>query len=525
MKKQAIIETFGIFRYTVRESNPIRTGEKPVKKLLIIGGGVSGLSAGIHARLLGFECTVAEKNPHAGGISTTWERDGYHLDASLHWLTGTQQGNSANEMWKTLGVLGDHAEIVKTTTQGVIEFEEGQLNLYADLNALRAELLRIAPEDQRMIRQLMGDIKAVGGMDMPADAPIEFLNKKEKLALLLPTVRMGMRVGKRISMSNEEYSRGFKNPLLRKYFSAWPLGQDQHMGFLFKAAMMARGNADYLKGGSRQLVQSMVQRFKELGGELITSKEAVKINTENGRMTEVLFRDGSTMTADYLLCACDPYITLHQLLDGAYPVKEFEERYQNRDRYFVNSCCIAFFGLDLIPENHSEEITFPGEPLTVSGITVDRFPLRAFVMEPEFAPEGHLLLSMDIIQQDDDFAYWKNLRQDLPAYRAEKQRITQELTKRILARFPDWEGHLSPIDFLTPMTYHRYTGAYHGAWMAFRTQGDGERMTHTGEIPGLENVMLTGQWLQPPGGLPVAAAMSKFSVQRIAKKEGMSWRV
>ena len=61
--------------------------------------------------------------------------------------------------------------------------------------------------------------------------------------------------------------------------------------------------------------------------------------------------------------------------------------------------------------------------------------------------------------------------------------------------------------------------------MAFRTQRDGERMTHTGEIPGLENVMLTGQWLQPPGGLPVAAAMSKFSVQRIAKKEGMSWRV
>lgn len=497
-----------------------------MKKLLVIGGGVSGLSAGIHARLLGFECTIVEKNANAGGIATTWERGGYHLDASMHWLTGTQPGNDTYEMWKTLGVLGDHVDMVENTEQGVYEYGGESITVYADLEKFREELLRVAPEDKRAINQLIRDIKAVALMDMPAAAPVEFLPKEDKLKLLIPMIRMGMQVKGRTTMTNGEYSKRFKSPILRKYFNIWPQGQDMHMGYLFKAAMMNRGNANYPKGGSAGIIANMQRRFTELGGELITSKEAERIDIKDGELECVRFKDGSTMYADYVLCSCDPDITLNKLLGGKYDVPEFTERYRDREHYYLNSSVITFLGLDLVPEGHPENMQFEGEPLTVSSITVDRFSLRTFTFEPDFAPEGHTLLSADIIQQDDDFAFWRDLREnDMAAYKAEKKRIGEELIRRIVARFPEWEGHIKVVDVLTPATYNRYTGAYNGAWMAFRANSGGKRMTHTGEIPGIRNVMLTGQWLQPSGGLPVAGAMSKFSVQRIAKREGMEFMI
>ena len=40
-----------------------------------------------------------------------------------------------------------------------------------------------------------------------------------------------------------------------------------------------------------------------------------------------------------------------------------------------------------------------------------------------------------------------------------------------------------------------------------------------GTVKGLSNVYIASQWLQAPGGLPVAAATGKFAVQRILKKE------
>ena len=60
-----------------------------MKELVIVGGGVAGLSAGIYAQLRGFHATVVEKHRVPGGNLTGWNRDGRHIDNCIHWLTGT----------------------------------------------------------------------------------------------------------------------------------------------------------------------------------------------------------------------------------------------------------------------------------------------------------------------------------------------------------------------------------------------------------------------------------------------------
>lgn len=61
------------------------------KKLAIIGGGVSGLTAGIYAQMSGMESTVYEQHSIAGGELTGWERQGCHIDNCVHWLVGLRR--------------------------------------------------------------------------------------------------------------------------------------------------------------------------------------------------------------------------------------------------------------------------------------------------------------------------------------------------------------------------------------------------------------------------------------------------
>jgi hypothetical protein len=58
------------------------------RHLLIIGGGVAGLSAGCYALRSGFGTTIVEHNLALGGVCTAWHRGKYTIDGCIQWLTG-----------------------------------------------------------------------------------------------------------------------------------------------------------------------------------------------------------------------------------------------------------------------------------------------------------------------------------------------------------------------------------------------------------------------------------------------------
>ena len=80
------------------------------EKIVIIGGGIAGLSAGIYAKLAGFDVEIYEKNTIPGGECIGWNRKGYHIDNCIHWLTGTRKGTELYDVWKTTGALTDETE-------------------------------------------------------------------------------------------------------------------------------------------------------------------------------------------------------------------------------------------------------------------------------------------------------------------------------------------------------------------------------------------------------------------------------
>ena len=62
-----------------------------------------------------------------------------------------------------------------------------------------------------------------------------------------------------------------------------------------------------------------------------------------------------------------------------------------------------------------------------------------------------------------------------------------------------------------------------GVYMSFFFMPRGGMYSHTGELRNLKDFYLSGQWLQGPGGLPIAMTQGKFAIQRICKKENLSF--
>jgi len=55
----------------------------PAERVVILGGGLTGISAALHLRQ---PWVLFEREPHLGGLAVTRERDGYHFDRTGHWL-------------------------------------------------------------------------------------------------------------------------------------------------------------------------------------------------------------------------------------------------------------------------------------------------------------------------------------------------------------------------------------------------------------------------------------------------------
>lgn len=490
------------------------------KKLAIIGGGVSGLTAGIYAQMSGMESTVYEQHSIAGGELTGWERQGCHIDNCVHWLVGTAPESDIHNTWLETGALtGEPGSVIQNEAFfRVVDGNGNVLNLWQDLDRLRDDMIAVSAADRELIDEFIADTKLYRCVDMPATKPYEQLGLLEtlRLAKKMKPVAKRHRVLSKISIP--EYAARFRSPLIRLMLNAYFPYQYNVSSLMYVLAHFSMGNAALPRGGSLAMARRIEERYGELGGTVRTRHRAEKIVIDNGKARQIIFDNGTTIQPDYIICACDASITYKQLIGKEYMDKKFRMWYTFGRKYPVHSSVNLYLKIDDPCTDLPDTTIFQCRPYTVGGTETQQVLLKCYNSEPEFAPAGCCLCQTIHLQYASEYEFWVRLRRSDPAaYRREKQRVANEVIARIEEYMPRLKGKVSCVESVTPASFERFCGAYCGSYMGFILTPHAPKVISRGTVKGVDNIYLASQWLQPPGGLPNAHLAGKFAVQRLCR--------
>ena len=104
-----------------------------MKKIIVIGAGISGLSAAIYAQRSGFNVTLCEQHGIAGGMCTSWKRKGYLFEGAVHWLIGSNPNTQIYQIWKETGALNEQVPVILHERFNAVEWENKTINIYRDI--------------------------------------------------------------------------------------------------------------------------------------------------------------------------------------------------------------------------------------------------------------------------------------------------------------------------------------------------------------------------------------------------------
>ena len=87
--------------------------------------------------------------------------------------------------------------------------------------------------------------------------------------------------------------------------------------------------------------------------------------------------------------------------------------------------------------------------------------MLVYNFDPTLAPAGKTVI---VVSYSTDYDYWHELRQDPVRYKAEKERIANEVIAGLEQKFPGISSQVEMRDVATPITWERYTGNWRGAY-------------------------------------------------------------
>jgi len=490
-----------------------------MKKIVIIGGGIAGLSAGCYARMNGYDAHIFEMHDLPGGLCTSWKRNGYTFDGSIHWLEGTSPEHPFNEVWQELGALKDKKIYYKDMSYKIF-LKDHTITLYNDPDKLKKYLYGIAPEDRDMNYELANSISVFYPFqDMPLSKPKELFTIFEKIQDIkkyIPVIRLMQKYGK---MTVEEFAGRFKNPVLqeaiRTTIETTSTDSGSINGFVGVLFVLATKGYGFPEGGSLNLARSIEKRYTGLGGKIHYGAKIKKILVENNTAVGVQLEDGAEETADIVISASDGYSTIFKMLDGRYINKKIKHCYEKEA--VTPSTVQVSIGVDMdvsgIADPHAIFNMYPlKRPIMIAGKANNIIRIKNYSFDPSFAPKGKSTL---VIIFGSESAYWEEIYADKEKYWEEKKKIEEAVISFLEEIMPGIKEKIEVVDVATPMTYIRYTNTWKGSPMGFAKN---ILLNLPRTLPKLKNFFMVGQWVGDMG-VSGAAKSGRDIVQLICKQD------
>ncbi|MDR2734063.1 MAG: NAD(P)/FAD-dependent oxidoreductase [Spirochaetota bacterium] len=482
------------------------------KQVIVIGGGIAGLSAAIYAGRSGFDVTLCEQHSIVGGMCTSWRRKGYLFEGAIHWLTGSSPKTQVYQMWKETGALDDTVKIYLHDIFRSIEWEGKILNLYRSIDTTAEHLLVLSPADEKEIRRLVKRVKTFTRLEMPVMdiQGVKARNPKPMplgyILKALPAIIILARLGK---LSCTDYCNRFQHPGIRKLLACIP-GDFSASSILFTLATLNMGDGGYPEGGSLAMTARMAETFKNLGGKLLLNTEVKKVVIENGAVTGVQL-ENEILPANAVIVTQETIAALDRLFDT--PLHDAWLR-ELRETTKLIACTYISMGVraelpETIPEWQLDE------PIRYADTKITEIGFGTYARYAGYAPGGCAALTTALM--GDTWHFWKKAKEE-GRYDEEKRALAEQISRAFCRKYPQAEGNIEVMDIATPLTYERYAGAYHGSWMTLMEPGHKMAQAYPGFAQDVHGLYFAGHRIIPPGGHPAALASGRRAAQMVCRQ-------
>lgn len=481
-------------------------------RLVIIGGGLAGLSAGCYARANGFDVTIVEHNVALGGECTAWRRGPYLIDGCIHWLTG----GPFQALYEELGIvpaMGLHTLEQFCTYRHA---REGwQVTLHRDLQATGDGLRRIAPEDSDEIARLLDGAERFADLSPGVERPFELVSagdRMRELWRLRHDADLFVHYRKPLSVWVDDH---LKSPRLRNLFLRLMPPEAPAILLLFVLGYLSRGWLSRPVGGSARFRDALVARYRALGGEAMSNTTVEEVLEKHGRATGVRLTDGTILDADVVVSTASAPETVFRLLAGRFGAAEWKAR-MDTWRMF-QPIVLASFGVALSLEAEPSTLLIDGiEPFTVGGYRNEHLYVRLYNDDPAFAPPAHTVVQAMV---STDYDWWATRGAD---YQREKEAAADTVLTALDRELPGVKTTVRVTDVATPLTYWRNCRAWRGAFEGW-LPGSNVFKHVPKQLPGLERLYMAGQWVEPGGGVPMAIMSGRNVVQLVCAALGQEF--
>jgi len=485
--------------------------------VIIIGGGIAGLCAGVYALRCGFRATILESHSIAGGNCTSWKRGGYLFEGGMHWLTGSHPGEPLHKLWRTVGALDDSVTI--HTGEPFIEYDHKgtPVRIYRDTDKTEQHLLALSPVDEEAIKDLCSNMRKLRKLAMPVNdlRGVKVTKKRPPpFKLLLPAISAFILMRKFSNVSRNDYINRFRHEGIRELLRSSTSEETGVAPIFFTMGILSRGDGGFPEGGSLPFAGRIVKQFKSLGGELLLNTRAKRVIIENGAAKGVAIENSeAALDADAVIITADT-MQMDHLFESPPQASWLDEMRKNTQGTMVTFICL---GVNADLRKYQSGLVFQcAEPIKLADQSYDFLSINNYANNPVYSPAGKAALTIQL--GGDTYDYWKKAKAE-GRYAEEKQDIADKVIAELARMIPESAGNIEVIDVATPLTYERYCGNWRGSWMTEMTSGM-KLKSYPAVIKHLKGVYFAGHRMMPPGGYPPAIMSGRAAVQHLCKDTG-----
>ena len=416
-------------------------------QLIIIGGGLSGLAAGIRAARFGTKTLILEQHALPGGLNSFYVRQGRLLETGLHAMTNCaapgEKHAPLNRLFRQLH-LSRKRFTLHDQIASEIRFAGRSLVFTNEPAVLEEEIGREFPGCIDRFRQLKKHLAAYDPFAaVPWRSTRQFLAEQLQEPqledmLLLPLMVYGnaeehdMDLGQFVIMFRAVFEEGFFRPA----------------------------------GTMREFLELLVQQYRDFGGELRYRSAVAEIVSDKGRIAGVRLENGELLTADTVLSTAGIPETIR--LSGW---KADQETYSGRMSFMETISLVPRDQVAALAQQRT--IIFYHNQPRLHYCRPDTYidPSWGVICFPEnFAglpPADHLQIR---VTNAASYPLWKALSSE--AYDLVKQRETKASTVASEEIIGNYRQSIVYQDSFTPVTIERFTrkaqGAVYGSGMKIR---------------------------------------------------------